>query len=79
VSLIQKDVELLMADAAERIEPTVSDDTNSGNPVVAAIQQVKEDIANGRVAQIEINQNSTRPIDELDKDFMQYAADRWDD
>jgi len=68
-----------MADAAERIEPTVSDDTNSGNPVVAAIQQVKEDIANGRVAQIEINQNSTRPIDELDKDFMQYAADRWDD
>jgi hypothetical protein len=79
VALIQKDVELLMADAAERIEPTVLSDTNSGNPVVAAIQQVKEDIANGRVAQIEINQSATRPIDELDKDFMQYAADRWDD
>jgi hypothetical protein len=68
-----------MADAAERIEPTVLSDTNSGNPVVAAIQQVKEDIANGRVAQIEINQNITRLVDELDKDFMQYAADRWDD
>jgi len=79
MALIQKDVELLMADAAERTEPTVSSDTNSDNPVVTAIQQVKEDIANGRVAQIEINQNTTRPIDELDKDFMQYAAERWDD
>jgi len=50
------------------------------NPIVEAIQKMRESIERGdEPASIIIDTDSFEEPDEMDKAFMQYAFDRWDD
>jgi hypothetical protein len=49
------------------------------NPVVMAIENLREAIARGERPEVTFDPATIPPMDEDQRDYLRYVAERWDD